>query len=71
LIVGFTNPLMGGFKTYISVTSDKDKVAKDGYDNAKNNKHKVKTEEGYRVEAFLTSPFEGGDKQIIYSIADA
>ena len=71
LIIGFTNPLMGGYKTFISVTKDPSLGARHGYEMAKNNKHKFKTVEGFNVEAYLTSPAEGGSKQMMFTISDA
>lgn len=71
LIIGFTNPLLGCYKTFISITTNPNLGARHGYDNAENNTHKFKTVEGFNIEAYLTCPAEGGNKQMIFKISDS
>ena len=69
LSIGFANPVVGGYKTYISIKDD-DLGAKNGFDNAKNDKHKLHTIGEFVVEANLTTPREGGNKQMIFIVSD-
>lgn len=69
LIIGFTNPLIGCYKTYISI-SDVDLGPENGYANAINDQHKHEVIGGFVVEAIITDPEEGGNKQMIFTISD-
>ena len=71
LLLGFTNPIMGCYKTYVNILLDDSCTAKKGYDNAQDDKHKVVTAEGYELEATLSQAKEGGDKMIIFTISDS
>ena len=70
LMLGFKNPLIRSYKTYIEVT-EKFEPAKYGYDNAEDDHHKLFINKGFEVEAKLTAPLEGGNKQVLYVISDA
>ena len=70
LIIGFKNPFVGSYKTYISV-EEKPKDAKSGTKNAKTDHHKLFTVyQGYEVEAKLTTPAAGGNKHFLFTISD-
>ena len=63
LRIGFTNPFLGCYKTYIGIGGSPG--AKLGYEN------ELRVLDEYKVEAVLTASQEGGDKQMIYTISDA
>ena len=69
VLIGFINPLFGTCKTFISI-SDELFGAKYAFDNAKDDKHKLRTIGKFEVEAILTHPQEGGNKQIVFTISD-
>ena len=69
LRIGFTNPFLGSFKTYIGIGGSPG--AKLGYENAEDDSHKLRVLDEYKVEAVLTAAQEGGDKQMIFTISDS
>ena len=71
LILGFTNPMLGSYGTYINISVDDDCTARSGHENSKNNSHKFLTVEGYQLEAVVQQAQEGGDKMIIFTISDS
>ena len=68
--IGFSNPAVGSYKTCVTI-SNEDLGPKHGYDNAKDDSHKLLTIEGFQVEATLNTPVEGGNKQMIFTFSDA
>ena len=69
LRIGFTNPFLGCFKTYIGIWGTPG--AELGYENAEDDSHKLRVLDEYKVEAVLTASQEGGDKLMIFTISDA
>ena len=63
LIIGFTNPYAGCYKTYISI-SDRPLGAKYGYDNAEDDSDKCTTTGKFKVEALITPALFGADKEM-------
>ena len=70
LILGFNNPVLGSYKTSITVTTDADLEAKHGYLTSKNDKAKKKEEKGYDLQATLYEAREGGKKLAVYKISE-
>lgn len=71
LILGFNNPVLGSFKTSITVTTDSKLEAKDGYLRSSNDRTKKKIEEGYILQATLHQARENGKKLAVYKISEA
>lgn len=69
LIIGFTSPSIGTYKTYISLSND-ELTARNGYDNAKNNHHKLHFVENFKLEATILAPCDGGKKQLVFRISE-
>ena len=69
LQMGFTNPLLGSYKTYIGIGGSRG--AKYAYEHARDDSHKLRVCGEYRVEAVITASQQGGDKQMIFTISDA
>ena len=68
LILGFKNPLFGGYKTHISIENRNE--VKIGCEKAVNDTHKFETQGKFRLEASRTTSFEGGNKNIHFVISD-
>ena len=69
VIIGFTNPVVGSYKTYISI-SDENPGAKNGYENATDINYQHLTYGDYAAEATITVPREWGNKQMLFTISD-
>ena len=69
VIIGFTNPVVGSYKTYISI-NDENPGAKNGYDNAKDENYQHVTVGDYTAEATITVPHEWGNKQMLFVVSD-
>ena len=71
LILGFNNPVLGSYKTSITVTTDSKLGAKDGYLRSRDDSTKKKLEEGYILQATLHEAREDGKKLAVYKISEA
>ena len=69
VVMGFTNPSVGCYKTSIQCTSDKSVTAESGYDCAYDDSVKFKTENGFILSALLGQAKRGGDKLIEYIVS--
>jgi len=67
LILGFTNPYIGSFKTWVGVLDRSD--PKYGYDNSYDDSIKRKSENGFAVLAQLKSS-DMADKEFVFGIKD-
>ena len=68
LVIGFTNPYMGSYKTSIHVCGS-DKTAKYGYDHAENDSIKFDKEQGFLLVALLGEAKKGAIKLMEYKIS--
>lgn len=69
LIIGFTNPSLGCYKTYIEVSGVR-LGARHGYNNAKDNTHKICECNGFKVEAVFAASNNGGGKHMKFLLSD-
>ena len=67
LIIGFTNPYAGCYKTYISI-SDRPLGAENGYDNAEDDSEKCTTIGKFKVEASIRPALFGADKSMRFTL---
>lgn len=68
LVLGFTNPLIGKNKNYITITTSEAVDAESGYDNAKNGDKKSCYIDGFKVQSETADPKEGGDMRMQYTV---
>ena len=70
LIIGFTNPDSGCYKTFIQCTSDAHLKAKHGYNHSFDDKVKFKREEGYTLAALIGEAKKGAMKLMEFIISE-
>ncbi|MDJ0517763.1 MAG: hypothetical protein QNJ74_16460 [Trichodesmium sp. MO_231.B1] len=70
LIIGFTNPHMGGYKYELGIRS-KNESAEWGYDNSDNDDAKQHTQSGYYISVWMEKGVESPYKRYVYCIANS